>query len=140
MPIKNIFPDDKIGLYRIGTEVLTANEVLQANNEVLAQEKIQGKLLYCIVDLTQCTSFEASQNDLRKIAESDSRILDASNNIVIGIAASEDLIFGLVRSWQGYSDIHDFHHYVDRDLLEVETWVKDKVKEVHGVDIKICWK
>lgn len=135
MPIKNIFLDDKIGLLRVGEGILTANEVIEANNEALSKEILHKNLLYIFVDLTNNTHLEASSDDIERIARSDSKIFTASNNVVIAISANKDLIYALARMWQAYSDNYDFYHCVERNLSKAEDWLISKVKEVHGIDI-----
>ncbi len=135
MPITNIFLDDQIGILRVGEGILTANEDLGANNEVLAEERPLKDLLYMLVDLTHNTFMDASSSDIERIARSDSEILSSSKNVVIGISAPKEYIFGLARMWEAYSGRYEFHHYVFKSLSDTEDWLISKVKEVHGVDI-----
>ena len=135
MPLKNIFLDDTFGILRVGEGIVTANEILDANNEILSKEKLRPNLLYIIVDMTKANDLEASSSDMQQIAASDSRMLSASSNVVIAICATADLVYGLARMWEAYANTYDFYHSVKRSRSEAENWLLSKVKEVHGIDI-----
>jgi len=66
--------------------------------------------------------------DIRTISERDIRTSKINRQIITAVVAGEDVVFGLSRMWQAYSDNPSLITSVFRSMDEAEQWIKEQIK------------
>ena len=53
---------------------------------------------------------------------------------MVGIAVTQDLVFGLSRMWDSMGEETGWENEIFRSRQEAEAWIMDTVKQKYGID------
>ncbi len=127
MPIKLKYLDGG-GSLLVGTGTLTGREILSAINAVHETEEKTRAIVFQIGDFRLVEKVDISSMDIRTISERDIRTSKINRQIITAVVAGEDVVFGLSRMWQAYSDNASLTTSVFRSMDEAEQWIKEQIK------------
>ena len=128
MPIQIKYIHDGIGIEFIGSGVVTGAEIKEARQEIYRDEVLQ-KLRYQIVDRTDITEFDVSNEDIRSMAEKDKTIAKDHPDIVVAIVSASDLQYGISRMYQAHAGESAFVTEIFRDRESADKWIESQLKK-----------
>ena len=112
------------GILVKGKGVISANEIKEINNDLYRSPENILKIKYQLWDLTEVSDALVSNADITFFANQDNAAVEVNPNMIIAIVANSDLIFGLSRMWDVYSN---FKHMVYRDIADAEKWIDEMI-------------
>lgn len=127
MSINLKFTDDKQGIYVTLKGKVTLEDFIVGASEAYTEDNIQAQQ-YQIIDFTNCSSFDLSNNDMREIARIDIEASQSNPDIKIAIIAATDVAFGMSRVYEAYADETGFDIKVFRKSEDAEAWIREKLK------------
>ncbi len=127
MPIELKYLDGG-GSLLVGTGTLTGREILSAINAVHETEEKTRAIVFQIGDFRLVEKVDISSMDIRRISERDIRTSKINPQLITAVVAGKDVVFGLSRMWQAYSDNPSTITSVFRSMDEAEQWVKEQIK------------
>jgi hypothetical protein len=136
MALEVRYLDDGKGAIYEASGVLSGEELVAANEQVLSRTVAGESLLYSFFDCNSITGVAISDAQLRRVAEQDvaaSRRMP--NRIVVAIYAKDDIPFALSRMWMVYAEAAGWETNVFRRKLEAIAWLKERVATVFGVEV-----
>ena len=122
MPIEVGCTHEGAGIIYLGSDIITGDDLLQADES--ADQFDVKKIKFYLLDYTRTMSTTVSVDGLRhSVGEEAAKV---NPNIVVAIAASEDVIFGLSRMYGAFTDELPWKVFVTRRLDEAKNWIKDQ--------------
>ncbi len=116
--------EDGQGLELFGTGIVRGSEVLQANQEMLAEEERLRAVRFSLVVFDAAAKMELSTEEIRQIVDQDRLMAEWMPDLALAIVAYEDLHFGLSRMWEGYVRRVGWRTRVFRSRAEAEHWLR----------------
>jgi hypothetical protein len=105
------------------TGIVTLDDFLGLNAEVLAHDYATGKPRYALLDFSRSDRVDLSSSDLQRIAEEDERDAELIAGTAVLIVAPQTLTYGLARMWEGLVDPLSLESMVVRTRPEAEAWL-----------------
>ncbi len=127
MPIELKYLDGGGSLF-VGTGTLTGREILSAINAVHETEEKTRAIVFQIADFRLVEKIDISSMDIRTISERDIRTSKINAQLITAVVAGKEVVFGLSRMWQAYSDNPSLITSVFRSMVEAEQWIKEQIK------------
>ena len=112
----------------VGTGTLTGTDILTAINAVHQTEEKTRAVVYQIGDFRLVEKVEISTEEIRKISERDKLTATINPNLISAVVAEKDIVFGLSRIWEAYTDEASVLTGVFRSMDEAKSWVTDQLK------------
>jgi len=117
------YVDEGQGLELEGTGIVLGTELLQANQEMLAEQERLRRVRYALVVFDAAAKMELSAEEIRQIVAQDRLMSRWMPKLSLAIVAHEDLQFGLSRMWEGYVLGVGWRTAVFRVRAEAEIWL-----------------
>jgi hypothetical protein len=127
MPILTSISANGRGLIQEDTGVVTANDILNHLRQLLNAGRGFMRLDFSLVDLTGVSIMDVSSDQWRSIASVDLQLAALNPRLVVAVAASSDVVFGLIRMWQVFVEATGWTVEVFRSRLEAEEWLQIRV-------------
>ena len=135
MPLKyKIFSDLKI-VYVRGTGKVTADEIMTTGAKIFANSKwING--FNILLDYREISELGVKSEDIENIVDQDKRNEYLFDQSKCAIVADNDLVFGLSRMWEAYSEDTKIKAMVFRNIedslrwLDMDEMVYQSIKEL----------
>ncbi len=127
MPIERKYLDGGGSLF-VGTGTLTGKEILAAIDAVHETDEKTRALVFQIGDFRLVEKVDISSTDVRAAGERDIRTSKLNPNLITAVVAEKDIVFGLSRMWQVYSDHPSAITSVFRSMDEAEHWIEEQIK------------
>ena len=137
MPVEFKYLDRGIGILLVGEGLLTGQELIDALTEIYRSEENAKKLKYSILDLTHVERVDVSNAEIMIIVQKHKNVAKTTPDKVLAVAASKDIAFGLSRMWETHVEEIQWETNIARSRDEVDSWVKEKVKNKFRIDITI---
>ncbi|MBW2578353.1 MAG: hypothetical protein JRE38_09830 [Deltaproteobacteria bacterium] len=128
MPIELQYRDAGSGVVFVCTGVVTADEFTRANEEVYSEESLD-RLQYQLIDFSDTEHLESSLEDTRKNATVDTAAANQNRNLIIAVAGSDDLTFGISRMWQALTSNSNLRTGIFRSVPDAEHWIKETLQD-----------
>ena len=137
MPIKLRNLDSGLGVVFIGEGIVTGQEIIRANKNLLSFKENIKISKYCIIDYSETSEYNVSTSEIQIIAAQDKEISKYLPDYIVAIVAKRDLEFGVSRMWQTIAQINDlkWDTKVFKDRNNAEKWIINKVKEKYDIDL-----
>ena len=126
MPVKYSYVENG-GLLVAGTGTLVDEDIIEVNRSIYASPEMIKKIRYQIVDFTAVDDWQITSDGVRAIAEQDRRAAEVNPTMLIAVAGSKDVTFGLSRMWQAYADPAPFKTEVFRTVEECHEWIRSQL-------------
>jgi hypothetical protein len=139
MPVENEFSDDGLGFLLTGLGIVTGQEILDAIAIRFSTEDKVKKYLYGLVDYTRVHEFRVTNNEIDHIARKDIAAARINPDLILAIAATDDLIFGLGRMFEVFVEKSGWTIKICRTLDEAVLWIKNGINEKHDHKITLAW-
>lgn len=137
MPIKLKNLDVGLGGAIVGKGIVTGEEIIEANNDLLSLKEKLKKTKYCIIDYSDATQYDVSTPEVEIIAAQDSEIAKYIPEYIVAVIAPNNLEFGVSRMWESVVKVKglNWDTMVFKNRDDAEKWVKQKFKEKYNIDI-----
>ncbi len=123
MPFTAEFIEQGRGVLYVGAGVLQGSEVLAVKAELLANPDRVRNIVFSIVLLGDVTECPATTAEIRQIALVDQQMAQVNPNVVLAAVAPQDLLFGMARMWQAFTDTIGWQTAVFRTRAEADEWI-----------------
>ena len=127
MPIERKHLDGGGSLF-VGTGTLTGTDILTAINAVHQTEEKTRAVIFQIGDFRLVEKVEISTEDVKRISERDKLTASINPNLISAVVAEKNIVFGMSRMWQAYTDEASVVTAVFRSMDEAEIWVAEQIK------------
>ena len=128
MPIERKHLDGGGSLF-VGTGTLTGTDILTAINAVHQTEEKTRAVIFQIADFRLVEKVEISSADVKRISERDKLTATINPNLISAVVAEKDIVFGMSRMWQAYTDEVSVVTAVFRSMDKAESWVAEQIKQ-----------
>jgi len=108
---------------------ITGEELISANRSLVG-EQCRG-LRYAVVDLSTVNEIRVSAADVRATVEDDKLLARiAAPEMLVAIAAPQDLGFGLARMWEALASRDtEWRISVFRSITDANSWIQKSLSE-----------
>lgn len=130
MPYKIIYSENPNGVTTFFSGVLTDKEIIQSCEERTSSEEKMRNLQFIKDDLLDITEFRVTSEAIQTCASYALKVSELNKKIVHTAIVPTDLIYGMTRMWDVYSDGTDWNKNIFRNREEAEIWVKDNINEI----------
>jgi len=124
MPLEIKYIDNGLGALFSGSGVVTGQELTNIN-EFESEE--YNKCKYWLYDFSETEIFDVSSEEIKTVASQDLSEAKEDPDIIGAVVAPKDLIYGLVRMWEIYSEKTGWNVMVLRSRAEAETWIQKQL-------------
>jgi hypothetical protein len=128
MPIEIKFVGAGLGVEFIAKDLVTGAEIIEANKRVY-RHKTLSKLRYQLIDRTNCTEYQVSNEEIEKIAAQDTEAAMNNPDIIEAFVATTDLQYGITRMYQALVGEHGFQTGLYRDRASAQKWLEDQLAQ-----------
>ena len=128
MALKINYIDNGIGIEIVASGRVTGDDILEAHQEIYSIDNLKRQK-YQIIDRTECTEYQVSMEDIKKIAEIDNSVSMSNPDLIFCIIAPTDVQFGMSRAWEAYVEESKFKTQVFRDKITAESWLKEQLNK-----------
>ena len=128
MPYKINFSDNPNGMTTLFSGILTDEEIIQSCKDRLAQEDKIRELFYIKDDLLDVTEFRVSSETIKTCASFALKASELNKQLVHVAIVPTDLVYGMARMWQAYSDGTNWNKNIFRSREEAEEWLKTNIQ------------
>ena len=131
--------DGGLGALEVGTGTVDGLQLMQAQAEFLTDER-KAKLRYWLTDFSGVETSRTTSDQVLQLADSQSQRESAMPDVVVAIVARLEVSFGMVRMWQLRLDARGtlWETRVFRTRPEAEDWLRERMREKHGVEIALA--
>jgi hypothetical protein len=137
MPVELVSLHGGTGVLFACSGVVTARDLMNANERLLAAADQSARYKFGLVDLLGADSLDLSIDEIRLIAEQDTLIAAiAPKGTIVAVVAGKDLAFGLARMWEAFAGDTQWETKTFRSRSHAESWIRDRVKDKFGLDLK----
>ncbi len=126
MPIDILFVEGGLGVEIIAQELVTGDEIVEANDRVYRHEAF-AKLRYQLIDRTNCTDFQVSNEEIEKIAAQDIEAAMTNPHMIMAFVCTTDLQYGITRMYQAHVGERGFLTGLFRDRASAQQWLQDQL-------------
>lgn len=121
--------DDGTGLLRIGSGIVTAEEIVAESRKLQADPERARKITHALVDFTEVTELRISLEEARQVAETSKQLARVAPGCVVSVAAPSDHVFGVARQWESLVDEEaGWVTRVFRTRPEAEAWLRAQLR------------
>ncbi len=129
MPIEIQYTDDNIGVNFFAVGEVTGKDIIESEKKIF-QSKGFVNLRYWIVDRSQCTKYEVSSDDVKKIAALDNDAAKRNPNLIMALISETNHQFGMSRMYEAYINEAGFQTMTFRDRDTAEKWIKNELHKI----------
>ena len=134
MPIEIKDLDGGIGVLITASDPLEEKEYVDALRKHLTQGKAKfRRYRYTLIDYTGLTKVNVSSNAIQQVADMCKIAAIDNSEIIIGISAPKDVVYGMSRMSQIMMDATGWEHEVFRKRKNAEDWIKERVRAKFGI-------
>jgi len=126
MPIEEKIVDNGLGYIMSGHGIVTGQDIIRVN-ELTSTDEQHQKYIYWLYDFSEINDLKVSSEEIMIVANQDLEEAKKKPDMVGAVVAPKDLIYGLVRMWEIYSDNTGWNVMVLRSRDEAETWIKKQL-------------
>jgi hypothetical protein len=126
MPIQLNYLDGGFGVEFICTGIVTGPDIIEANKIIYSNENFTIQK-YQIIDRTNCSRYEVSNEEMKIIVEQDIAATKINPNIIVALISSSDLQYGMSRVYHALVGDNGFLTEVFRDRKTAEEWIEKKI-------------
>ena len=123
MPIELKYVDEGVGVEFIVKGLVTGAEIIAANNRVYGHEAF-SKLRYQLLDRTDCTDFQVSNEEIEAIAAQEIEAAAVNPHMIVAFVSTTDLQYGITRMYQAHVGDRGFLTGLFRDRASALAWLK----------------
>jgi len=121
MPYSTEFVDNNRGVIHTGQGVVLGTEILAG---AIALHAHASTLRHGLVDLTDVEELHISTAELQLIAAENQKTARIATAVVVAVAASGNLAYGLSRMWEVFAESTGWVINVTRSRVEAEAWLR----------------
>lgn len=138
MPIEVAYLDQGEGAVYHASGVLTGDELIAANDGVMASAATEKPLRYVFFDCNSITGVAVAEAHLRRVAETDVAVArQLSHPVVVAIYAKDDVPFALARMWMVYVEASGWATSVFRRKADAIAWLQAGVAAASGAHAQL---
>ncbi|MCE0558357.1 MULTISPECIES: hypothetical protein [unclassified Motilimonas] len=108
------------------TGVINVNDIREIKSTLYTDNHSIKNIHYQILDYSQAQDLDLSHEDIWKMALRDKEALQINPHMLIAVISEKDVIYGLSRMWNAYTETTPLNTGVFRDLANAEEWVMQR--------------
>lgn len=128
MPYRSELIEDGTCVLRVGTGVVTGEEIINAAKALPEFAIDLSKITHGLVDLMGVTSFDVSTEEIKKISELNLKNGQHTGPVRVAVAASSHIAFGMARMYASLVSTQNWTVATFRTMEEARAWLFPKVK------------
>ena len=138
MPYTIRLLEDGRGILAQGSGTVTLEEIERAKQEFIRSGELKSPIAYLIVDGTGASASDFSGADIRRVAESTTRLSPSlfSPGARAAVVAPTDMLFGVARMWEVFVEGAGMEVQVFRSREDAEPWVTARGSSGEESDLK----
>lgn len=126
MPIKlEYLPNGGVLLKGEGT--VTFKNIKEINDKIYGTKDKILNLSYQVCDFSNVTGIPLSSDEVKTLAEQDKYAAKINPYMIIATVGEIDVIYGLARMWQAYTDGSPIKTKVFRKMPDAQRWIADNI-------------
>lgn len=130
MPYKIIYSENPNGVTTFFTGILTDQEIIQSCEDRIASEDKVRDLYFIKDDLLDVTEFRVSSETIQTCASFALKASEINKRLVHVAIVPTDLVYGMARMWQAYSDGTNWNKNIFRNREEAEKWLTVNIGKI----------
>lgn len=129
MPVEYSYIENG-GIFLKGKGILIARDVTNVNNIIYETPQKIKNIVYQLCDYTEVEEINISSDEVRDLANQDIEAAKINPNMLIAIVGKKDVIFGLLRMWEIYTEQTSFEKGVFREIEDAKNWIAKKIRNI----------
>jgi len=138
MPLQVQYLDQGRGVVFTATGMLTGEEFVRTNAEILSRDLVAEPYLYGLFDFDGVEAVYISTNDIHEAARRGVAASAKMPKFVVAVYANSNLTFGLARMWEILVDQSGWKTHVFRDRSDAVGWLQKEVESHYGMKIDVA--
>jgi len=130
MPYKIIYTKNPNGVTTIFSGVLTDKEIIQSCIDRVKYEDKMRNLHFIKDDLLDVTEFRVTSEAIQTCATYALEVSEINKKIVHTAIVPTNLVYGMARMWNTYSDGTDWNKNIFRSRKEADIWLKNNIEKI----------
>ena len=111
------------GVLLKGVGMVTFRDIKEINEEIYGTKDKILKLSYQICDFISVTGIPLSSEEVKSLAEQDKYAGEINPHMIIATVGEVDVVYGLARMWQAYTDGSPIKTKVFRNMSDAQRWI-----------------
>jgi hypothetical protein len=103
---------------------LTGNQIVDLKTQLLESPDRLRQVSFALILLGDVTECPITSAEIRQIAVVDQQLAAVNANVALAAVAPQDLLFGMARMWQAFTDTIGWQTAVFRTRDEAEHWIR----------------
>lgn len=130
MPVELTFADDGLGVLLVGKDVVEGRDIVAIKEELnRKKERLVGRS-YWLIDFTEVYELRLSGDHMARLIEIDTEIAAIIPNLIVGLAAASDSVYGFARMWEIMAEKIGWTTAVFRDADDAKIWIRSRVPPI----------
>lgn len=130
MPYEIRYSENPNGVTTYFTGVLTDQEIIKSCEDRIASEEKIRDLHFIKDDLLDVTEFRVSSETIQTCASFALKAAEINMRLVHVAIVPTDLVYGMARMWQAYSDGTNWNQNIFKDRKEAEKWLAANIDKI----------
>jgi hypothetical protein len=122
MPYATEFVEGGRGIIFRGSGVLTENELVEAKLALKSNAEAMRHVAFALIDLKNVEELNLDGKSVRRLAGIDELLAKLAANMVVGVVAPSDHIFGIARMWGANASNTGWPINIVRSHAEANAW------------------
>jgi hypothetical protein len=122
MPYATEFVEGGRGIIFCGFGVLTENELVEAKLALKSNAEAMRHVAFALIDLKNVDELNLDSKSVRRLVGIDELLAKLATNMVVGIVAPSDHLFGIARMWEANASDTGWPIHVVRSHAEANAW------------------
>jgi hypothetical protein len=128
MPMYIDYTDDGGVLVR-AEGIIVGNEIKEINYAIYESPEKIKQIVYQLFDFTRVSDARVSDTDILDIAYYDNLAAKINPGMIVAVVCEKELLFGLARMWEAYTDVSPIETMVFRDMESARHWIEMRLKK-----------
>jgi hypothetical protein len=109
-----------------GSGAVTGEEIADANDEMYTSPEAIKEIKYQLCDMSEVHDGDVSTEAVRRIVAQDEMAAKHNPGMAMAMVASDELVFNLMRMWEGFVAGSAMETNVFKSVHEAEAWLREK--------------
>jgi hypothetical protein len=109
-----------------GSGAVTGEEIADANDRMYTSPEAIEEIKYQLCDMSGVHDGDVSTDAVRRIVAQDEMAAKHNPGMVMALVANDELVYGLMRMWEGFMSGSAMETMVFKSVEEAEQWLREK--------------
>jgi hypothetical protein len=132
MPYATEFVEGGRGIIFRGFGILTEDELVEARLALKSNPEAMRQVAFALIDLKNVDELNLDGKSVRRLVGIDELLAKLATNMIVGIVAPSDHIFGIARMWGANAGDAGWPIHVVRSPAEANAWFAEMLAPGHS--------